>query len=118
MPSPSLPGLIVIVGWTIAGLGIGFVYPAMTVHGLSMSAPENQGRTSSSLQMADTLGGAVAVAVAGIVYAVILPAQSEAFAGAISVMSLAMVGALVVSRRVQPHPGSHEESQMEKSYAS
>ena len=114
----SLPGLIVIVGWTIAGLGIGFVYPAMTVHGLSMSAPENQGRTSSSLQMADTLGGAVAVAVAGIVYAVILPAQSEAFAGAISVMSLAMVGALVVSRRVQPHPGSHEESQMEKSYAS
>lgn len=60
----NLPGIIVIAGWMMAGLGIGLVYPAMTVHGLSMSAPENQGRTSSSLQMADTLGGAVAVAVA------------------------------------------------------
>lgn len=113
----SLPGIIVIVGWTIAGLGIGFVYPATTVHGLAMSAPAHQGQTSSSLQMADTLGGAVAVAVAGIVYAVILPAQSEAFAGAIAVMALAMVAALVVSRRVQPHPGSREEWQLEVSYS-
>ncbi|MFT3942503.1 MAG: MFS transporter [Ancrocorticia sp.] len=114
----SVPGTIVIIGWTISGFGIGLVYPAMTVHGLSMSTPANQGRTSSSLQMADTLGGAVAVALAGIAYAVILPAQSLAFAAAIGAMALAMVAALVVARRVQPHPGSREESQMVKSYAS
>ena len=113
----SISGLVVIVGWTIAGLGIGFVYPAMTVHGLSMSAPANQGRTSSSLQMADTLGGAVAVALAGIVYAVILPEQSAAFAGAIGVMSLAMVVAFAIAHRVLPHPGSREDALMRESWS-
>ncbi len=112
----DISGLVVIAGWTIAGLGIGFVYPAMTVHGLSMSAPANQGRTSSSLQMADTLGAAMAVALAGIVYAMMLPAQSPAFAGAIGVMALAMVAAFVVAHRVQPHPGSQEETLMKQTY--
>lgn len=115
---PHFSGMIVILGWAIGGLGIGFAYPAMTVHGLSMSAPENQGRTSASLQMADTLGGAGAVALAGIIHAVLLPTQSAAFAGAIGAMSLVMLTALVVARRVQPHPGSREESRMHQSYSS
>ncbi|MFT0847097.1 MFS transporter [Actinomycetaceae bacterium L2_0104] len=112
----EVSGLVVIAGWTIAGLGIGFVYPAMTVHGLSMSAPENQGRTSSSLQMADTLGAATAVAAAGIVYAIILPAQSAAFAGAIGAMAFVMMAAFVVAHRVQPIPGSREEAQMRQTF--
>lgn len=108
----DVPGAVVVIGWTITGLGIGLVYPTMTVHGLAMTRPENQGKASSSLQLADTLGAAFCVAAAGIAYALISPNLSPAFAGAIGLMGAMMAMALLIARRVYPHPGSEEEHQL------
>ena len=54
----GVPGAAIIIGWTITGLGIGLIYPTMTVHALAMTKTRNKGKTSSALQMAATLGGA------------------------------------------------------------
>ena len=115
--SPDLSGLIVIAGWTISGLGIGLSYPAMTVHGLSLTPPEHQGRTSSSLQLADTLGSAFCVAIGGIAFALVMPREAAAFATVFVGIALVMTMAVVVARRVQPHPGSREAAQQRASFA-
>lgn len=113
----EVSGLVILSAWTISGLGIGLNYPAMTVHGLAMSAPTNHGRTSSSLQIADTLGASLAVAAAGIIYAVILPAQSPAFAAAIGLMAVLIFSGFLMSGRTQPEVGSKEASRLEASFA-
>ncbi|AWE42333.1 MFS transporter [Actinobaculum sp. 313] len=114
---PEVTGLVVLAGWTISGLGIGLSYPAMTVHGLSLTAPENQGRTSSALQLADTLGSAFCVAIGGIAFALVMPQESAAFATVFGGIALVMLMAVMVARRVQPHPGSREEAQQRASLA-
>lgn len=104
-----VPGALVILGWVIGGFGIGVAFTAMSVHSLAMTPLERQGKASSALQLADTVGAAVAIAVAGIVYAIMMPAQEWAFFGATGVLCVTGVLAVIVSRRVAPHPGSKEE---------
>ncbi len=101
---------LLILGWSIGGLGIGMAFPAMTVLGLAMTRPENQGKTSASLQLADTLGAAFCVAVAGIIHALILPSLEPSFVVAIGVLAVLSAIGIVISRRVLPHPGSKEEA--------
>ena len=112
----QISGLIVLVAWTISGLGIGLTYPAMTVHALAMSSQANQGRTSSSLQIADTLGASLAVAAAGITYAIVLPNQSPAFAAAIGLMALLILIGFLMSGRTQPIPNTKEASRLAASF--
>lgn len=112
----QISGLIVLLAWTISGLGIGLTYPAMTVHALAMSSQANQGRTSSSLQIADTLGASLAVAAAGITYAIVLPNQSPAFAAAIGLMALLILIGFLMSGRTQPIPNTKEASRLAASF--
>lgn len=108
----QVSGLVILFSWTIAGLGIGMSYPAIAVHALGMSSQANQGRASSSIQIADTLGSSLAVAIAGIVYALILPAQSLAFAASIGTMALIIICACCLSGRTRPVAGSREEARL------
>ncbi|WRS29225.1 MFS transporter [Actinomycetaceae bacterium MB13-C1-2] len=108
----GVPGAVIIIGWTITGLGIGLVYPTMTVHALAMTRTKNKGKTSSALQMADTLGAAFCVAAAGIAYALVLPNLSPAFAAAVGLMIVILVMAVPIARRTRPYPGSDEEVQL------
>ncbi len=57
---------LVVIGWGIAGGGMGLVYPRLTVLTLAYSTPTNEGFNSSALSVADSTGSAVAVAVAGL----------------------------------------------------
>ncbi|MCF2706466.1 MFS transporter [Arcanobacterium haemolyticum] len=108
----AVNGLFLIIGWLIGGFGIGMVFPAMTVLGLAMTRPENQGKTSSSLQLADTLGAAFCVAVAGIIQALVLPAIELSFVAAIGALTVLSAIGIIIARRVMPHPGSREEVQL------
>lgn len=108
----GVPGAVIIIGWTITGLGIGLVYPTMTVHALAMTRTKNKGKTSSALQMADTLGAAFCVAAAGIAYALVLPNLSPAFAAAVGLMIVILVMAVPIAGRTRPYPGSDEEVQL------
>ncbi|QNN63984.1 MFS transporter [Leucobacter denitrificans] len=81
---------LVVIGWGIAGGGMGLVYPRLTVLTLAYSTPTNEGFNSSALSVADSTGSAVAVAVAG------LAALSFQIAGsgfpAVFLVALAVLG--------------------------
>jgi MFS family permease len=58
--------LIIMVGWGLAGGGMGLLYPRLTVLTLAYSEPGNAGFNSSALSISDATGSSVAVALAGL----------------------------------------------------
>lgn len=66
--APGLTPWLALVGWAIAGLGIGLVFPAMAVLVLQGTPPAQHGRISSSLQVADALGAALGLAGGGALF--------------------------------------------------
>ncbi|GGF03636.1 MFS transporter [Mycetocola zhadangensis] len=65
----ELSPLVVIVGWLFGGAGMGLMYPRLSVMTLSYSSDRDQGFNSSALSIGDSLGGALALASTGIVFA-------------------------------------------------
>lgn len=59
---------VVVVGWGIAGGGMGLLYPRLTVLTLAYSKPGSEGFNSSALSIADSTGSAVAIAIAGLAF--------------------------------------------------
>ncbi|HSD00879.1 MAG TPA: MFS transporter, partial [Gaiellales bacterium] len=57
-----------IAGWTLAGAGMGLMYPRLTVLTLAYSTPQNQGFNSSALSISDSIGAATAIAAMGLVF--------------------------------------------------
>lgn len=84
---------IVVVGWGLAGAGMGLLYPRLTVLTLAYSATSDEGFNSSALSISDATGSALAVAVAGLGF-IALPllgsgfATVYAFAAALTVLAL------------------------------
>lgn len=60
--SPAL----VVIGWGLAGGGMGLLYPRLTVLTLAYSDAGNQGFNSSALSISDAAGSSVAIALAGL----------------------------------------------------
>ncbi|MFG6467116.1 MFS transporter [Roseateles sp. BYS87W] len=58
----------VLAGWAGVGLGIGLSFPMLSVLLLQLSAPEEQGRNTSSLQLSDALTSSAALALAGLLF--------------------------------------------------
>lgn len=68
---PLLAGrsmVLVPVGWALAGFGIGLSFPMLSVLTLALSAPDQQGRNASALQLADALCCSAALALAGALF--------------------------------------------------
>lgn len=65
-----LPGVLfavlTIASWALSGLGVGLAFPILSVQLLKISAPAEQGRNSSALQLADALTTTAALAAAGL----------------------------------------------------
>lgn len=85
---------VLVVGWALAGGGMGLMYPRLTVLTLAYSTPQNQGFNSSALSIADALGSAVSIAVLGLVFTALgggPAAFTAVFAIATGVALLALV---------------------------
>ncbi|MGW8483651.1 MFS transporter [Microbacterium sp. NPDC055903] len=86
--------VVVILGWMLAGGGMGLLYPRLTVLTLAYSDEANQGFNSSALSISDAAGSAVAIALAGLLVATLgggVGAFGAVFAFAIV---LVLVGAI------------------------
>ncbi|MFC0624845.1 MFS transporter [Kribbella deserti] len=70
---PSVPVLVGVLGWGLAGLGMGTVFPTLSVLILEYSAREEQGANSSALQLSDSLATATVLAIGGSLFAAIEP---------------------------------------------
>lgn len=69
----GLPAPVLIAGWTLAGGGMGFMFPRTSVMTLQASTPDNQGFNSSAIAISDGIGSAVALALTAIIFSLLLP---------------------------------------------
>lgn len=95
----SWPAGVAIGAWFFAGGGMGLMYPRLSVMMLALSTRDTEGFNSSAMSIADSLGGALALAVTGLVFAAFAtPAAS--FAGVFAFAALLAVAAMLVAPRV------------------
>ncbi|RIX30553.1 MFS transporter [Amnibacterium setariae] len=92
---------VLVVGWLLAGLGIGTAYPRLSTSTLALSSPEERGRNSAALQIGDGFGNGLALTVVGVVTAFAPDAQ---FAGAFGLAALLGLLVLVVAPRTAAGP--------------
>lgn len=93
------PAAVAIAGWVFAGGGMGLLYPRLSVMTLALSTKDNEGFNSSAMSIADSLGGALALAATALVFAAFTtPAGS--FAGVFALTAVLAVAAACVAPRV------------------
>jgi hypothetical protein len=90
---------VAIAGWVFAGGGMGLMYPRLSVMTLALSTKDTEGFNSSAMSISDSLGGALALAATGIVFAA-FPTSSASFAGVFTLTTAIGAAALVVAPRV------------------
>lgn len=90
---------VAIVGWTFAGAGMGLMYPRISTMTLAYSTPRNQGFNSAAMSIGDSLGGALALALTGLISAT-FAATGHAFAAVFAFTALLAVAAIAVAPRV------------------
>lgn len=98
------PTAVAWTGWALAGLGVGMVYPTLSLLVFEIARPGEQGAGMSALQTSDALSTAFALALSG---ALITPLVARLgstgyLAGFGLSVALAVVAGLV-SGRIQPH---------------
>jgi len=99
---PSVPVVLALVAWGIGGFGIGLAWAPITQTGLGAAVHGQEGRVTTSLQLADMLGIAIGTGAAGAVLAALTestgrdaPGVAVAFsAGAV----ISVLGAIVAVR--------------------
>lgn len=67
----ALSPIVAGVGWFLAGGGMGTMFPRMGTLTLGLSAPGREGFNSSALQIADSTGGSVSLALTGLLAAAV-----------------------------------------------
>lgn len=90
---------VAIAGWLFAGAGMGLMYPRLSVMTLALSKPEDQGFNSSAMSISDSLGGALSLAVTGLVFSA-LTTTAGSFAGVFVLTSAIAVVGLIIAPRV------------------
>ncbi len=64
-----LPVWPAMVGWTVCGMGIGLMHSSLSVRALGMTPTSEHGKVSSWLQVADSAGAAIVMAMTSLVLA-------------------------------------------------
>jgi MFS family permease len=102
---PATPSWLLYVAWVVGGGGIGLAYSPLTVLLMGMSAPDEQGRNSSSLQTGEMLMTSILLAVSAIVFGALTPhSHVGAFVSGLVLALLAAALGIVVSRRLAHVP--------------
>jgi len=102
-PLLHLAPAVVIVGWSLAGAGMGFMYPRFSVLVLRGSGDDEKGFNSSALTISDSSGSAVALAVTGAAFVQLGGASEPAAFVACFVVALGVaLLALAVTGRAVP----------------
>lgn len=88
-----------LAAWTLTGAGMGLVSPSLSVLLLAWTAPDEIGRNSSALRLADALGVAGVLALDGAIFTRLLPLAPSiaylaifAFSAALAALGLALTG--------------------------
>jgi MFS family permease len=88
---PNVPVLVGPLAWAVAGLGIGLAYTTIQLITLDSAPPGQEGLATSSLQLANTLGIALATGIGGAVIAAYSSGDVVSRTG-LAVQCAAMIG--------------------------
>lgn len=94
-----VPAGVIIAGWSLAGGGMGLMYPRLTVLTLAYSAPQNQGFNSAALSISDSIGASSAIALMGLTF-VLLTGTDAAFPAVFALAALLGLAAAVPGMRM------------------
>jgi MFS family permease len=117
----GVPVVTASLGWVVAGLGMGLGMASVSVVSLRLATPDDRGSASAALQLCDTLGSTLTIALASAIYAAGRNSNpGRAFATILIVMAaLAAVGSLAAGRMRPPDgrqtgtaPGSRVEGRV------
>ncbi|WNH49672.1 MFS transporter [Stenotrophomonas aracearum] len=98
---PGVPLWLALAGWTLTGLGMGLIYPSLSVLTLSLSPPAQQGANTSALQLSEALAVATTLAVSGSLFAWMLSVDvTLGYLQTFAIMLLLAAASVVVARRV------------------
>jgi MFS family permease len=98
---PGVPLWLALAGWTLTGLGMGLIYPSLSLLTLSLSPPAQQGANTSALQLSEALGVATTLAVSGSLFALLLGTNVMlGYLLIFAIMLLLAAASVVVARRV------------------
>jgi MFS family permease len=98
--SLALTPVLVGAFWVVAGAGMGLMYPRISALVLAASTGRDQGGNSAAMSIADAVGGATAIALAGLVFTAVGPAAELApFVAALVLTTALAAGGVLVSRR-------------------
>lgn len=92
------PWLAAIV-YVVAGAGMGFAYPRTGVAMLQASTDADRGFNSAALNAADSMGGALSLALAGLVFATVEAAGGDPFTAVYTFSALVAVVAVASAAR-------------------
>lgn len=94
----SLPWLVVIA-WGLAGGGMGFVYPRLSVLTLAYSDRSNEGFNSAALSISESSASAATIAVAGLAF-LTLPVAGSGYSTVFVVSAILLVACLIPGLRL------------------
>ena len=98
---PGVPLWLALSGWTLTGLGMGLIYPSLSLLTLSLSPQAEQGANTSALQLSEALGVATTLAVSGSLFAWMLSVDvTLGYLQTFAIMLLLAAASVVVARRV------------------
>jgi len=95
----GLPPVVVIVGWILAGGGMGLMSPRLSVMVLAYSAPADQGFNGSAANVADSVGAALSLAATGLVFHLL--GAGGAFLGVFALTACVALVSVACSGRVR-----------------
>jgi MFS family permease len=115
-----LPPEVTIATWILPGIGMGFMYSAVTLVVLRGVPPAQQGSASSALQLSDILGTALGAGLGGAITAVGERSGSDGLGWALATVYAMSVGAAVLglaaSGRIRTAPRGRGRSGDSASY--
>ncbi|MWB97631.1 MFS transporter [Agromyces sp. MMS17-SY077] len=95
----ALPVWCAFAAWTVAGAGMGLMYPRFTVSVLELSPVSAQGFNSSALTIGESLGVSVSISVTALVAGAL---AFDAFTAEFAVTVLVALVALLLAARMRP----------------
>jgi MFS family permease len=102
------PTALLVVGWAVAGLGMGIVVPVLSLLMLDLSAPGEEGANSSSLQIGEALATTVALAGGGALFAALIDrSPTTSYLAGLAIAGTAALGAALITSRAQGSPVIH-----------
>jgi MFS family permease len=97
---PGVPVAMAVLGWVVAGLGMGLISASLAVLTLAMSPADRQGEHSSALQLSEATMVATTLAIGGSLFSLLLGHSTLAAYGVVFAIAgvMAVLAALVVAR--------------------